>query len=140
MSLAKGPDHGIAMMLGLQVPSLEKFDPLKHIDVSQRTVEIDAWLTNGTMYEFNMADWDSIRTLTRSVPLHYGLWTVDERLGDRFWNWSQTPSLRPVMPSPAFAMPLLPIDDWLNGADQGVLQQQCCGEQFSTIGLLLCHC
>ncbi|KAK1239515.1 hypothetical protein MKX07_009003 [Trichoderma sp. CBMAI-0711] len=140
MSLAKGPDHGIAMMLGLKVPDLERFDPLRHIDLSQRTVELDAWLTNSAMGNNNAADWDSIRTLLRRVPLRHSFWRVDERLGDRIWNGSQTPSLRPVPPSPAFAMPLLPIDDWLNGADQGVLQQQCCGEQFSTIGLLLRHC
>ncbi|KAH0496380.1 hypothetical protein TgHK011_003743 [Trichoderma gracile] len=140
MSLAKGPDHGIAMMLGLQVSGLEEFDPLKHIDVSQRTVEIDSWLTNSAMANFNTADWDPIRTLLSRVPLHHSFWRVGERLGNSIWTGSQLPSLSPVPPSSAFAMPLLPIDDWLNGADQGVLQQQCRGEQFASIGLLLRHC
>ena len=46
------------MMLGLKVPDLKRFDPLKHIDISQRTVEADAWLPSSAMGNNNTADCD----------------------------------------------------------------------------------
>jgi hypothetical protein len=46
MSLCKGPDHGIVMLLGFLLRNGEEFDPLKHIDIFLRTVGLDSWFTN----------------------------------------------------------------------------------------------
>jgi hypothetical protein len=42
MSLCKGPDHGIAMLLGFLPTNGKIFDPLEHIDLSLRIVELDS--------------------------------------------------------------------------------------------------
>ncbi|EHK15920.1 uncharacterized protein TRIVIDRAFT_217118 [Trichoderma virens Gv29-8] len=94
------------------------------------------------MSNYATDDWDWIRTLLRRVPLNHTFWRIDPKFGMDIWNGSRGSTL-PVRPRQTFTMPLLPIDDWVNAAsDQGALRQQCsvCGQQFSSIGLLLLHC
>lgn len=45
MSLCKGPDYGIAMLLGFLPTNGDIFDPVKHLNLSLRTVELDSGFT-----------------------------------------------------------------------------------------------
>ncbi|KAM0483113.1 hypothetical protein ACHAPX_002558 [Trichoderma viride] len=82
MSLCKGPDHGIAMLLGFLLTNGEKFDPLRHIDISLRTVELDSGFTNMSMLNYAVADWEWVRSTIQQVPFRHFFWKVDDKLGD----------------------------------------------------------
>ncbi|PTB46574.1 hypothetical protein M441DRAFT_42353 [Trichoderma asperellum CBS 433.97] len=57
MSLCKGPDHGIAVLLGFLPTNGEAINPPRHIDLSLRVVELDTGFTNFAMKNYAVADW-----------------------------------------------------------------------------------
>ena len=79
------------MMLGLKVPDLKRFDPLKHIDISQRTVEADARLTNSAMGNNNTADCDSTARIT--AVSHFAM-----VLGQSIRDWGTVSGTGPKCP------------------------------------------
>ncbi|KAL7933459.1 hypothetical protein V8C35DRAFT_327767 [Trichoderma chlorosporum] len=89
-SLCKDPDHGIAMKLGLLDTNVEEFDTLRHIDLSKRTVEMDAWFTNNAMSNYAVEDWDSTLTLQSRGPLQHSFWKIHQKLGREIRHGSWT--------------------------------------------------
>ncbi|KAJ4253342.1 hypothetical protein NW762_010497 [Fusarium torreyae] len=49
-SLCHGPDHGIAMKLGVEAIAIKDFDPLIHINMARCTVDLDSITTNIGMW------------------------------------------------------------------------------------------
>lgn len=81
-SLCKNQDHGIAMLMGFSIPEGEKFDAVKHIDLSQRTVTIDSWATNRSMWKYSMDDTHLIRDLISRVLPSHCFWRLDSNMGN----------------------------------------------------------
>lgn len=144
-SLCKGPDHGIAMKLGIKEHFsglFDLFDPLQHLDLNECTVTIDTMSTNMAMFNYEKESWPGIRDLLAAVPLSHPLWKIDERAGSSIWGVPQSqlqPLFQPKMPTAAFDMPLLSIEPWLSSAAVVDLKCDKCGASFNTLGHLVQH-
>ena len=161
-SLCKGPDHGIAMRLGITEPEgPERFDPVKHIDLDKCTVTIDTVSTNMAMWNYNAESWPMIRDVLASVPLRHPLWRIHDAAGEDIWTLSSARSssrpaapidpvgtvapvspgalVTPIAPVPDFDMPLLPIEAWFTDAP---IRPRCdqCNADFNNVGSLIQHC
>ncbi|KAF5670262.1 hypothetical protein FCIRC_9000 [Fusarium circinatum] len=110
-SLCKKQMHGIAMKFG--ITKFTNFDPVEDIDLGQSTVTIDAQITNLAMYKYESSTWDGIRETIRMVPLYHPLWRPDSKLGESPWVAPGAVTVIPVMPTPEFDLPLLPIELWV---------------------------
>jgi hypothetical protein len=145
-SLCKGPDHGIAMKLGLLPTDGKDFDPLVHLDLGLCTVTLDSWVTNKAMKNYATADWNTVRDLIYKVPLWHSYWRIDLELGNEIWKgaWDQSENAAPIPPSPAFSMPLVPIELWTSGSagaqDAYIFKCEYCTESFDTTGPYVKHC
>ena len=69
LSLCKDQDHGVAMMMGFDVPDGMEFDPLQHINLRKSTITFDSVLTNISMWNYSMEDTASVRDLVSRPPL-----------------------------------------------------------------------
>ena len=139
-SLCKGPDHGIAMKLGIIEPTgFDSFDPVRHIDLALCTVTIDTIGTNFAMKNYYASSWPDIRRALGTVPLRHPLWRIDESAGKETWNAESDSTIAPVMPIPDFDVPLIPIDAWFTGSQ---LTPRCerCNLDFPSLGTLVQHC
>ncbi|KAI9167611.1 Zinc finger protein [Paramyrothecium foliicola] len=140
-SLCKGPDHGIAMKFGIVEPphAFLSWDPDRDIDFDKCTITIDTYTTNFGMYKYQTESWPEIREVFASVPLRHPFWRIEESAGQEIWAAASDHSIAPIMPTPDFDVPLVPIDAWFT---ESVLQLQCkqCNLEFSSAGLLVKHC
>lgn len=59
-----------------------KFDPFRHIDLSNTLVTIDSVFTSMAMKNFAVDDWDQLREITRHVPLYHPFRRVYVSLGE----------------------------------------------------------
>lgn len=143
-SLCKGPDHGIAMKLGIKEhPSglFDVFDPVQHIDLNECTVTIDTISTNMAMWNYEKQSWAGIRDILAAVPLCHPLWRIDERAGSTIWRTSksQKQQFKPIMPTTPFDMPLMSIEPWFSAAAGMTLHCDKCSATFTSIGQLVQH-
>ncbi|KAJ4163822.1 hypothetical protein LMH87_005526 [Akanthomyces muscarius] len=143
-SLCKGPDHGLAMRFGIRQGAIRAtFDPLLDIDMAQSTITIDAHSTNIAMWNWESEAWPSVRAILADVPLSHSLWKIDKALGDCIWrtHTGGDQSAGSIMPTPAFDIPLLPIDHWLSRSSIAPQchQKQCEDSEFSSISELVYH-
>lgn len=148
-SLCKGPEHGIAMVFGIQDTG-SNFDPTRHIDLGASTIVFDNWTTNAGMFNYPPAVWDDIRGTLSKVPLQHPFWKVDPSMGSHIWldeawigHWDTT--ITPQAPVPEFATELAPIEAWFPRSDMPATQVtpfKCCscGADFPNAGALVNHC
>ncbi|PHH81085.1 hypothetical protein CDD80_3367 [Ophiocordyceps camponoti-rufipedis] len=80
------------------------------------------------------------------IPLHHGLRRVDSEMGNDVWGLKmcQLP-IGPEAPTPDFdGMNLLPVEDWLPGAEPKSMTPLVCSafgsDEFATLGQLVYHC
>lgn len=67
-----------------------------------------------------------------SMLLEHPLWKIDKSLGDGSWGFDPDATSTdpgPIMPTPTFTIPLLPIDPWFS-ANPAVLNCADCNEVF----------
>ncbi|KAF4958402.1 hypothetical protein FSARC_11036 [Fusarium sarcochroum] len=141
-SLCKGPDHGIAMKFGL-VEDGQAFDPVRHIDLSQSTIALDAWVTNSSMQSYSTDSWWEILDIIRNIPLHHPYWKPDPEMGSRVWRIDATPRITPTPPTAEFDIPLLDVELWIGyGSDEQAPSPIICHKclrVFPQVGLLVKH-
>ncbi|KAH7147828.1 hypothetical protein DER46DRAFT_564225, partial [Fusarium sp. MPI-SDFR-AT-0072] len=142
-SLCKKQMHGIAMKFGITKST--NFDPVGDIDLGQSTVTIDAKITNMAMYNYEPNSWDGIRKTMSMVSLYHPLWRPDSKLGESPWVAPGAVTVTPVMPTPKFDLPLLPIELWVPDDDTSSRSHTpipCpkCSDTFNSLGALVHHC
>ena len=140
-SFCHGPDHGIGMFLGLIDPTEgEDFDPVDHIDLSRSTVAHDTMIMNYTVHNFNVADWDQIRSALSQVPLSHSFWNTDRAMGDSIWAANSDDSVIPQAPTIQLEIPMISLDPWFDD-DATYPTAEChrCHLTFRNFGLLLRH-
>ncbi|KAJ4017891.1 hypothetical protein NW752_001799 [Fusarium irregulare] len=108
-SLCHGPDHGIAMKLGVINVGEADFDPLVHFDFRQCTVEFETITTNLGMWNWLPEDWGSARSMLLDIPINHAFWKLNPSMGYKFWVDTGTISnVTPEPPVANFDMPFLP--------------------------------
>lgn len=131
------------MKCGLLTADSEEFDPLTHIDLDKCTMTIDSWTTNKAMNNYSTLDTSSVRRLLSNVPICHSHWRVDLALGDTVWVGVSDQTIKPIPPSPAFSVPLVPIAPWISSVDNNMaplFKCEHCRTKFDTAGCLMNHC
>ncbi|KAJ3573398.1 hypothetical protein NPX13_g4718 [Xylaria arbuscula] len=140
-TLAKYPQHGIAMETGYQGAEPDaNFDPVESWQMSNSTMEYTTTAMNNAQGVYDADVIPDIVALLECIPFKGPLAAVDVTMGQSIWG-VRLPN-NPVVqcPKPTFTCDvLLPDDPWIKGVPQNY-QCRGCGEgPFKDCGELMRH-